>query len=78
VAIHRLWDGLVIERDDFQEEYGPLGEQITAVEAAIADAEIRGEHLDIDTGWGYLEHILYNSISSGFSPMQKKRGASHI
>ncbi len=49
-----------IKQGDFQAEYDPLCEQITAVEAAIADSEVNGEHLDVDTGWGYLEHLLYN------------------
>ena len=49
-----------IGRGDFQAEYDPLGEQIAAVEAAIADSEVSGEHLDVDTGWGYLEHLLYD------------------
>jgi site-specific DNA recombinase len=50
----------VITQGDFQSEYDPLGEQITAVEAAIADSEVSREPLDVDTAWGYLEHLLYN------------------
>ena len=71
-------DGL-IERDDFQEQYGPLGEQITAVEAAIADSGASGEALDVDTGWGYLEHLLYNQhLVWNQSDAQEKRRIAHL
>jgi site-specific DNA recombinase len=50
----------VIEQEDFREQYRSLAEQISAVEAGIADSEVSGEELDVDTGWGYLEHLLYN------------------
>ena len=59
-----------IERDDFQAEYTPLRKQISAVEGAIADAEVSVEHLDVDTGWGYLEKFSLISISSGIRQMQ--------
>ena len=49
-----------IRQGDFRDEYSSLGEQITAVEAAIAGSQVSGERLDVDTGWGYLEHLLFN------------------
>ena len=68
-----------IERGDFQAEYEPLGEQLTAVEAAIADSEMSGEHLDVDTGWGYLEHLLYNQHLVWIqSDVQEKRRIARL
>jgi hypothetical protein len=51
----------VIPTADFQSQYAPLSEQIAEVSAALTAAESASEEeLDVDTAWGYLEHLLFN------------------
>ena len=68
-----------IPQQDFRDEYGSLGDQITAVEAAIADSEVIGEHPGVDTGWGYLEHLLFNQHLAWIqSDAQEKRRIARL
>jgi hypothetical protein len=34
-------------------------EMTNVLSPMVANSQVSGEHLDVDKGWGYLEHLLF-------------------